>query len=312
MINNDNILNEVTRYYDNKRFNAQNKAYELNTKLNEDEKWVNNRFAIKDLSLSIAKAEYSNDQTLAQELKKKRELLKIERAQILMQKGITEEELSPIYECKKCKDTGFVHGGGFCDCFYKNLTVVCENLLQLNSTTLPTFSEYECSSKTAEKYKNLFIDFVNKFPPETIKNLLIGGDTGTGKTFSAGCIASALKGKNYNVIFLTAVKLNDIFLRYHTATLGDKQAIMQLLTNCDLLVIDDLGTEPILKNVTVEYLTAIISERLTTSAPFIITTNLTLSEIKERYTERLSSRLSGKETARIALTGKDLRLKNKI
>ena len=51
MINNDNILNEVTRYYDNKRFNAQNKAYELNTKLNEDEKWVNKILEEHDILL---------------------------------------------------------------------------------------------------------------------------------------------------------------------------------------------------------------------------------------------------------------------
>ena len=65
--------------------------------------------------------------------------------------------------------------------------------------------------------------------------------------------------KNYNVIFLTAIKLNEIFLTYHTSSIGDKQAIFSLLTTCDLLVIDDLGTEPILKNVTVESLTATLA-----------------------------------------------------
>lgn len=309
MINNDSILNAVTKHYDNKRFNAQNKAYELNAMLNEDQQWVNNRFAIKELSLEIAKAEYMQDLDLANSLKEKREVLKAKRNQILSQKGIDERSLSPVYECEKCQDTGFIHGAGVCDCFYKTLTAVCEDLLQLSPTSLPDFSTYVCADKTEEKYKNLFLDYVEKFPPEKVKNLLISGDTGCGKTFSAGCIASALKGKNLNVIFITAVKLSELFLRYHTASIGDKQAIFSLLTTCDLLVIDDLGTEPLLKNVTVEYLTAVISERLSTKSPFIITTNLTMGEIKERYTERLLSRLSGAETAKISLKGKDKRIK---
>ena len=71
MINNDSILNAVTRYYDDKRFKAQNTAYEINEKLNQDERWVNNRYAVKDLSLSIAKAEFLGDTNNLNKLKEK-------------------------------------------------------------------------------------------------------------------------------------------------------------------------------------------------------------------------------------------------
>ena len=309
MINNDSILNAVTRYYDDKRFKAQNTAYEINEKLNQDERWVNNRYAVKDLSLSIAKAEFLGDTNNLNKLKEKRELLLKERALILKEKGLTEKDLTPAFECDKCKDTGYIHGGGFCDCFFIALSQVCENLLNLKSPALPTFDDFKVVTAEDEKNKKLFTTYIEKFPPEKCKNLLIGGDTGTGKTFCAGCIASAIKGKNFNTIFLSAVKLGELFLRYHTASINDKLAIFSLLTTCDLLVIDDLGTEPILSNVTVPYLTAVLSERIANGAPFIITTNLTLLEIKERYTERLFSRLSGEETARISFKGKDKRLK---
>ena len=79
------------------------------------------------------------------------------------------------------------------------------------------------------------------------------------------------------------------------------------LTATDLLVIDDLGTEPILNNVTVEYITAVISERLAKQKAFIITTNLSFDETKIKYTDRLSSRLSENNTRWITLKGDDKR-----
>ena len=109
------------------------------------------------------------------------------------------------------------------------------------------------------------------------------------------------------MIFLTAVKANDLFLKYHTSDQADRKLVFSLLTDCDLLIIDDLGTEPVLRNVTVEYLTSILSERLTNKNPFIITTNLTPEEMIKRYTERLVSRLSDSSTAIMPFNGKDKR-----
>lgn len=309
MTNDNQIMTALTKLYDKKRMDAENKAYEVNAFLEKDEAWQENRYKIKALRLELARAKFDENFDNVPLLEEQINCLTNERANILKGKGLTENMLKVNYSCPICSDTGYIEGGGLCKCFFSNLMAVSEQILNVQTPLLPTFEEYKAEGAKGEKIKNLFLDYVNKFPPEKIKNLLLIGKPGTGKSFTAGCIASALISNNYNVIYLSAVKLNDIFLRYHTASIGDKQAIFSLLTSSDLLLIDDLGTEPILKNVTLEYITAIISERLNLGAPFIITTNLSLEEIKARYTERLSSRIMGNETARIPFDGNDLRIK---
>ncbi|MBR3864639.1 MAG: ATP-binding protein [Clostridia bacterium] len=309
MINNDRILNAVFALYEKRKNDSENKAYEINNFLNTDKNWEQNRYQIKDISMQIAKAEYFGESINIEALKEKREFLKQERAKLLKSKNLSESDLAPNYHCKKCNDSGYFENGKLCECFFDTLSTVCEGFLNISTPVLPSFEKYISCNPTQEKLKQKFIEYTNAFPPKNIKNLIFTGAPGTGKSFSAGCIASELKAKKHSVIYLTAVKLGDIFLTYHTASVSDKQAIFSLLTSSDLLVIDDLGTEPLLKNVTVEYLTAVISERLNLSKPFIITTNLSMDEIKNRYTERFLSRISSSESARISFSGCDLRQK---
>ena len=302
-------MTALTKLYDKKRMDAENRAYEINASLEQDEVWQENRYKLKNLRLELARAKFDENFDNVPRLEEQIAILLKERRNILTSKGLTENMLKVNYSCPICSDTGYVEGGGLCKCFFANLMAVSEQILNVQTPLLPTFESYQTQNEKDEKLKNLLLDYVAKFPPEKIKNLIFTGIPGTGKSFSAGCIASALISNNHTVLYLSAVKLNDIFLRYHTSSISDKQAIFSLLSSCDLLVIDDLGTEPILKNVTAEYITAIISERLNLGTPFIITTNLSLEEIKLRYSERLSSRILGSETARIPFDGKDLRIK---
>ena len=308
MIENNQIMNALIRSYETKRINAQNKAYEVSEKLSLNQEWVSNRYAIKDKTLKIAKAKYEGNNGLVLLLEKERKELLLKREEILKSYNLTERDLSPRYECAICQDTGFLQTG-VCECFYKNLAKICAQTLNLPEQRFPSFEQFTELNPNSLKLKALLEKYVEKFPPVKVKNLILMGSSGVGKTFSAQCIANSLIEKNYNVIFLTAVKLNEVFLSYHTASLSDKQAIFSLLTSCDLLIIDDLGTEPLLANVTAPYLTAVISERITSGAPFVITTNLNLDELKTRYTERFSSRISGNESARILVDGEDLRRK---
>jgi DNA replication protein DnaC len=309
MITDNQIMNALTKLYDKKRMDAENKAYEINAFLQKDEAWQNNRYKIKNLRMEISRAKFDENFDKLPHLEQELSVLLNERALILKAKGLTESMLKVNYSCPTCSDTGYLEGGGLCKCFFNNLKEVSEQILSFKTPDLPTFDDFLETEESVKKLKALLMDYTDKFPPEKIKNLIFTGNPGTGKSFSAGCIANALISKNYSVIYLSAVKLNDVFLRYHTAAIGDKQAIFSLLTSCDMLIIDDLGTEPLLRNVTVEYLTATLSERLSLKAPFIITTNLDLNEIKTRYTERFSSRIMGSETARISFSGKDLRIK---
>ena len=138
--------------------------------------------------------------------------------------------------------------------------------------------------------------------------MIISGSVGTGKSRLTECIAGELTKKGFNVVFLSACQLNTIFLTYHIAPVYDKSFYISLLSGCDLLVIDDLGTEPIYKNVTLEYLLTVLSERNSKNMPYIVTTNLTQEQLLDRYGDRILSRLNDKKQGiRIEINGKDLR-----
>ena len=123
------------------------------------------------------------------------------------------------------------------------------------------------------------------------------------------CMADNLI-KNENIVFWTsAFNLNQLLLKYHTTFDETKLDYISNLLDADYLFIDDLGTEPILKNVTVEGLYNIISERVENNKKTIISTNLNPDEIQQTYGERIFSRLLNKSNSLcINIENKDLRL----
>lgn len=308
MIFNDSLFAKVTEIYEKRRMDASDRAYEINRKLDADREFSENKEKLKRANFSSQKCEFENDAEGAKKYRAEYLKLKEERKAILAKKGLSESDLSVNYACKKCGDTGFLPQGGNCSCFYATLKSVVNETLGITEKELPSFDDYKTGDDGEEKIKNKMTAYCEVFPDfKSVRNLIFTGAPGTGKTFAAGCIANAVGQKNANVIFLSAVRLNDLFLRYHTSGEKDRKAVFSLITDCDLLIIDDLGTEPVLKNVTVEYLTSFLSERLANAKPFIITTNLNPEEMIARYTERLVSRLSSAETAIIPFSGKDKR-----
>lgn len=147
--------------------------------------------------------------------------------------------------------------------------------------------------------------FIAKFPNTKLKNVVLLGATGTGKTYCSKVIQAALREKGYSVYFTTTFNLvkrmNDNFYGQ------DYQAPTDFLES-DLLIIDDLGAEPTIKN-SDEFSYSVINERYANNRAFIITTNLSEEQILHRYDQRLYGRLFDKNrTAVITFNGKDLRI----
>ena len=158
------------------------------------------------------------------------------------------------------------------------------------------------------KLKSFINEFVGAFPKTKKDIIFITGSTGTGKTFASEVIASELIKKCFYVNVVTAFQMNNIFLEYHKDFDKSTSHKLSPLIDVDLLVIDDLGTEPIFRNVTQEYLYLIISERLRKRRKTIITTNLSPNEFIDRYGERIYSRVFDKsKSLLINLAGLDLR-----
>lgn len=217
------------------------------------------------------------------------------------------------YNCLTCNDTGYVLEDGKnkrCNCFYK--MVIEEALKDESLSNYHTFNEFK-EDIFADEIKNEILNirdfakkYADKFPNVKKTNIVFSGDTGTGKTFLLSCIYTELKKKGLSVVYITAGKLFEILRKYALNEIND----IDVLTNSDMLIIDDLGTEPMFNNITVEYMFLLFNERKNNNKPMCISTNLNSDEIKKRYTERIASRLFDKETTNvIKIPGNDLRLR---
>ena len=220
---------------------------------------------------------------------------------------------SKKYNCNICHDNGYINENGTqtrCRCFEKMLieeTIKSESLNATNS-----FDDYnesifdEAVINRVSKIKNFLLDYSKVFPNVKKPNIFLSGNTGTGKTFLMSCVYYELKKRGIGALFISSGKMFDILRKYAFNQIPD----IDVLLNAEILLIDDLGTEPMFNNITNEYLFLLVNERIRTQKPIFISTNLSPVEIKNHYNERIASRLLDKSiTNIISLPGNDLRLR---
>ncbi len=215
--------------------------------------------------------------------------------------------LYPQYSCKICNDTGVV-GGRICSCFLGELNKKISTMTS-SQTSFKSFDVCDNSIMNEDDKKacKWLKTWCLTYPNTTKTNINILGGAGTGKTFFLECIANEMIAKNLSVCFKTAFELNELARLYHIGKSYEFGDILKV----DILLIDDLGTEPILNNVTKEYLYNLINVRQINHLPTIISTNLSLDNILSRYDERIFSRLANKNlSTNIILTSQDKRLNN--
>lgn len=302
------ILNEYAKIRANNeqiaKFNLQQAKQNPKFKMIYDE--------IKDLEFQIAQAVALKQPVT--HLKSKLNRNKLTLDLIIESMGYKKSDFKTSYNCSKCKDTGYIKQEQ-CNCFRTKVNNELIKASGLEIAKLNTFEDFNANIANNENHKemlNLIKDtlqqYALKFGNRRYLNIVLCGKTGVGKTFALECTASEVLKQGYTANFLTAFQLNEQFLKYHTCFDANKQSYLNLLLEPDLLVIDDLGTEPLLKNVTIEYLYLIISERMLKSKATIISTNLSPTEIMSRYNERVFSRLFDKsKSLLLEIKGEDLR-----
>lgn len=228
---------------------------------------------------------------------------------------------SPI--CDHCGGLGYV-GSNMCECLRelcrqeqrKELTLLSGGKESFSQFRLDYYPDYVADPKIGitprmlmEKNLNICRNYANQFS-ENSGNLLFTGNTGLGKTFLSACIARAVADRGYSVIYETA---SHMFTKMERAKFGgDEEARKETekYTKCDLLIIDDLGTE-MPGQFTNAALYSIINDRLLARMPMLISTNLNIDELPRRYTPQIASRLKGHFNHRNFL-GEDIRvLKNR-
>ena len=234
----------------------------------------------------------------------------------LKSSGYPEDYLEPVYACPKCRDTGVM--GDIvkrdCDCMREKLLRRTANVASLTESfeafdlnvfpnTVPegltvTQREHMRARRDAcEKYAD---DFPSQYP----RDLLIYGKSGLGKSYLLCCIWRRLLQRGFDAELISAYDavriLRDAFFGREDRT--------DRLFRPDILLIDDLGMEPMMEGVTIEQLFHLINTRRSRGRAMVISTNLTMNELKNRYTERIASRLLDVSLCRVMrVQGQDVR-----
>lgn len=225
-------------------------------------------------------------------------------------------DFTPHFQCAKCQDTGMAEDG-MCDCFRREL--IAENFRRSNldrSLSHQTFENFDLSLYSNEPQNgrfsprenvqmilNLCKDFAKNFEKQT-KNLLFTGATGLGKTYLSTAIAKELLEQGKSVIYISAP---EFARRIEAIRFKDEEGELEQFFGCDLLIIDDLGTES-RTSYTMATLADMIDQRLRADKKIIFSTNLNLDGIQKAYDERIVSRLLG-HFAYCHFYGEDLRIK---
>ena len=294
----------------------QNKKVLLEQKRTEVDNTLSKAFSFKDISEAqkeFTSVRFSNfdgsKDALVKEKKKAFEAA-------LKKHGFTIKDIAPQeYLCNICKDYGKVNDK-VCSCIQKDyiLALISEsglgdNFFTIKDSSLDAIADEE-AKKALTKYYHQMQILASKYPTIKKNTFLFLGKTGTGKTRLAQATAGEFIINEHSVKFVSAYKFNSDMIAAHISPIFQKNIALEDYLTSDLLIIDDLGTEPITRNVTLEYLYLVLSQRQQDNKPTIITTNFDGNGILSRYQERIFSRLTSKAFSLIYnFTGSDLRLK---
>lgn len=258
------------------------------------------------------------------QLRKKNEELARKKEALLLANGYPANYLSPIYDCPDCKDTGMIDNKR-CHCF--NQAIV--DLLYTQSNLSTILQKENFSTFSFDYYNNTIVDpkskltsrqnmeniyrtcqaFVQNFDKK-FENLLFYGNAGLGKTFLSHCIAKELLGTAHTILYLTSYELFEILGKSIHEEDTMQPTSSEHILNCDLLIIDDLGTE-LMTSFTMSRLSVCINERFLNHRSTIISTNLGISELSTLYGERNWSRILSSYSL-LRFFGEDIRLKKKV
>ena len=274
---------------------------------------------VATLSARKARALISRQETGIEDLRNDIALLSQERTALLLSFGYPADYLEMSYTCPLCQDTGYI-GSQKCTCFRKaeiellytqsNLKEILEKenfdhfSFDFYSDTITNDSTGLTERETARRAYNLAREFIADFD-NSFQNLFFYGDTGVGKTFLSHCIAHDLLDSAHCVLYFSAFELFD-FLASSAFSRSSDAPDDEPIFDCDLLIIDDLGTE-LTNSFVSSQLFLCINERIMRKKSTIISTNLKLEDFSATYSERTFSRIASNYQM-TKLVGKDIRI----
>ena len=233
--------------------------------------------------------------------------------------------LAPIYRCSICRDTGRTGETvrEYCSCFRKDYQKLLRESIGLSGERPETFENFDLNIFSAEKlpdesysqrdlmriFREDCREWADRYPDHPRRDVMLMGESGLGKTFLLRAMAARLIERDINVLIISAYRMIEMLRKSYFG--NDDEASRELMET-QVLMIDDLGSEPLMQNVTVEQLYNLVNERQNRNLSTVISTNLDMATFRERYTERIASRLSDTKNSMImVLKGKDIRTMGK-
>lgn len=279
--------------------------------------------SISSISIQGAKRMLLEGEGTTEDIKKQIEALSKEKASLLRQNGYPEDYLTMEYTCPKCQDTGYV-GQHKCSCLKNSIIEILyeqsniKEVLEKENFNTFSFKHYDNDVKDSitgltplenmHEVVKTCRDYIDNFKTE-YRSLYLYGPTGVGKTFLTNCIAKELIESSHSVIYVSSIRLFELLADSTFKKNGSLEGkdLANNILDCDLLIIDDLGTEMV-NSFTAASLFNCINERHLRRKSVIISTNLSLAELRQTYSERVFSRITSNYTL-LKIYGDDLRLK---
>ncbi len=243
------------------------------------------------------------------------------RSILLTQAGFPSDYLDPVYTCADCRDSGYItdESGARtkCRCFRQRELSVryaqsnIQDIIKRDNFSTLSYEYYQ--GDDLQRFSlavEISRDFVENFK-KRYRNLFFYGTVGTGKSFLSGCIANELLQAGFSVIYFSASGFFDRLAGYAFDAKSREalQSFYEDIYQCDLLIIDDLGTEMTNSFVTSQ-LFSCLNERGLRKKSVIISTNLNLEDLRDRYSDRIFSRVTSSFSL-CKLTGPDIRIYRK-
>lgn len=241
----------------------------------------------------------------------------------LVAAGLAADYLQPVYHCKDCQDTGYVGDPvkQRCYCHQRRVRQVVMAQTDHGINPQETFGAYNDSvyaDVPKPEWKNrsqrqvmaemraLCEGYMAEYPTNARPNLLLFGGSGLGKTYLLNCIGNGLLEKGVEVLKITAYQLTE---RMRASVFNRDEEAFSTLLQVPMLMLDDLGVEPMINNISIEQLFTLLNERSLRKLHTLVSTNLELEELEKRYNERICSRLfDRRSTVLLHFKGRDVRL----
>ena len=257
----------------------------------------------------------------AEDIPAKMDVLNKRLTSLLKQHGFAENFLDPVCQCPICGDTGYVGEvvRENCECFnqafyarmYQRMGLAESNQQSFETFDLNVFSAEKLPGKSYSQRELMTVirktceSYADSYPNVPVKDMLLMGQSGLGKTYLMHAMAKRLIQRGQNVLIISAYKFLETARKaYISGNSDDLDALM----DADVLMVDDMGAEPLMENITIVQWFNLINERQLRGKGTIISTNLMEDELRRRYTERIASRLMNNTQCRlIQFAGEDVR-----